>query len=322
MKFVNWLGLGALAMSGVAVAGPYVGGAGTFSQYEYEDVDDATSFAAFAGYRFDQVPLMLEVAYTDAGKHDIRGLPSGVGLKFSGVRGSLGYFAKLDSKGSGVWLKGGYYDGDADLELTNTPFADRSASSSGFTYGLGGDWKLTPWFGLRFDLENYVDVRDFSDFPDSDAGESNVTVISLGVVLELPSGTSRLPSSYAPAPAPAYQPAYPPAAAPAPVVPAIQSQPPHPATAAPTSIPAASQPTSASSTIKPDLPGGMVAAGVRLTAQPTMLLRQPRSGAPIDGSIPAGAELQLLQRVPNAQGVWWYASYNGMSGWVSESALK
>ena len=105
MKFVNWLGLGALAMSSVAVAGPYIGGAGTFSQYEYEDVDDATSFAAFAGYRFDKVPVMIEVAYTDAGKHDISGFPSGVGLKFSGVRGSLGYFAKLDSKGSGVWLR-------------------------------------------------------------------------------------------------------------------------------------------------------------------------------------------------------------------------
>lgn len=314
MKFVNWLGLGALAMSGVAQAGLYVGGAGSMSQYEYENVDDATGFTAFAGYRPESLPLMVELAYTDFGDHDISG--AGATIGFSGVRGSIGYFGRLSPTGSGVWIKGGYYSGDAEGELSG--FGSDEQSSSGFTWGLGGDWKVTPNIGLRLDLESYMGVKDFNGYPTL-GNESDVTVISLGLVLELPTrgqgGNSA--RSYAPPPAPAPAPAAyvpPPAPMPAPVPAPVVAEP-KPVPVAPAAVP---QPT----TVKPDLPGGMAAIGVRLTAQPTMLLRQPRSGAPVDGNIPAGAEVQLLQRVPNAQGVWWYVSYNGNTGWVSDIALK
>lgn len=67
--------------------------------------------------------------------------------------------------------------------------------------------------------------------------------------------------------------------------------------------------------------GSGLSAGSHPLAHPAVLLRQPRTGATIDASIPAGATVELKQRLPNAGGVWWFVNYNGSTGWLSDSAL-
>ncbi|HEY0915615.1 MAG TPA: outer membrane beta-barrel protein [Solimonas sp.] len=321
MKFVNWLGLGVLAMSSAANAGVYVGAAGSMTQYEYDNVDDATGFTAFAGFRSESLPLMFEVAYADFGDHDITDDP-GVSIGFSGMRASAGYFGRLSPTGSGVWIKGGYYKGDSEGKAAG--LGSDELSSSGFTWGVGGDWKITRNLGLRLDLESYMGVKDFNGYPVSLDNESDVTVISLGLVFELPSrgsaasSGSNSRSSYTPppAPAPAPAPTYAPTPAAAPPEPVVM-QAPAPAPQ-PVLAPAPVAPVvAARASAKP----GMPVIGVRHTSQPTALLRQPRAGSPVDASLAAGTEVQLMQRVPNALGIWWYVYANGVAGWVNDSAL-
>jgi hypothetical protein len=313
MKGANWVGLAAL-LSGAAHAGVYAGGAASMTQYEYENVDDAAGFTAFAGFRPESLPLMFEVAYTDFGEHDV------VSIGFSGVRASAGYYGRVSPSGSGVWIKGGYYKGDS--EGKEAGFGSDELSSSGFTWGIGGDWKITRHFGLRLDLESYMGVKDFNGYPVTVDNESDVTVISLGLVFELPSGgsssssNSSSRSSYTPPPAPA------PAPAPA-YTPAPAAMPPEPvATPAPAPQPVlAPAPVAPAAAAAPAGKPGMPVIGVRRTTQLTALLRQPRAGAPVDGSLPAGSEVQLMQRVPNALGVWWYVYAGNTTGWVNDSAL-
>lgn len=310
MKFGTWLGLGALAMSGVAVAGPYVGAAGTVSERStYTDLDWAKGGKFFAGYRFDDSPLMVELAYVDAGGHRVDDT-GGVELEYSGLTASVGVFAKVDDRGSGLWLTAGYYDGDSEV-----PDVGAKESASGLAASLGFRLKLNDWVGVQFGVDRLFSVKDF-------ANDEDMTSYSAGLVFELPGASRSVQRPQNPAYKPAYAPAYSPPPAPAPV-PAAELAPPPPPPPMPVAAPAEPAPAAeAPTTLKPDLPGGQAAGGVRRTAQPTMLLRQPRPGAPVDGQVPADAEVQLLQRVPNANGVWWYVSFNGSSGWVSESALK
>ncbi|AXQ27314.1 hypothetical protein D0B54_00795 [Solimonas sp. K1W22B-7] len=304
-------------MSGAAVAGPYLGGSVALTERaSYEDVERANGGKFVAGYRFDNTPLMLEVNYLDAGDAEIENT-GGVELGYSGITALIGYWAKGSDLGSGFWLAGGFYSGDAELSdpsgLLGIPGATYEDSASGVAISLGGVWKFTRYVGLQFSLDGLLGVTDFAD-------DENLTAYTLGLVIELPGGSRS--SSGPKAQNSAYTPTYAPAPVPAPAPAAELTPAPAPVVAPVIEAPVAAEAAEAPPTIKPNLPGGMAAIGVRRTAQPTMLLRQPRAGAPVDGNIPGDAEVQLLQRVPNAQGVWWYVSFNGSSGWVSESALK
>ena len=321
MKLRILLGLGALAASSAAYAGPYLGGSFALTERgSYENVDRADGNKITLGYRFDDTPLMLEVAYMDAGDAEVP--DQGVILGYTGFSATVNWWARASETGSGFWIGGGFYSGDAELTDMFGGGTLAKESASGAVITLGGVWKFSRHVGLQFSLDGLLGMTDFAE-------DENLTAYTVGLVIELPGGTKKAPprytpssypqpapAAYTPPPAPAYTP--PPAPEPMPVAPvAAEPAPLSAAPVAPAPV-AAPQPT----TIPADLPGGMAAIGVRLTAQPTMLLRQPRSGAPVDGNLPAGAEVQLLQRVPNAQGVWWYVSYNGTTGWVSERALK
>ena len=312
MKFVNWLGLGALAMSSAANAGPYL--AGSFALTErasYENVDRADGSKFGLGYRFEEIPLMLEVNYFDAGEAEVHDPMIGGGyLGYTGITGLIGYWAKVSDRGSGFWLAGGFYTGDAEIGVSGIGSVKESAS--GAAISLGGVWMLTDYFGLQASLDGLLGMKDFQD-------DENLTAYTVGAVLHWPrsrraSEPARASYTPPPAPAPAPAPAYTPAPAAMPPEPVATPAPaPQPVLApAPVAPAAAAAPAG-----KPVMP----IIGVRRTSQPTALLRQPRAGAPVDGSLPAGAEVQLMQRVPNALGVWWYVYAGNTTGWVNDSAL-
>lgn len=330
MKSGMWIGLGALVLSGAVQAGPYFGGAGLMSEREgYEDLDRAEGAKAFLGYRFDDVPLMLELSYLDAGDAEIADTGEAT-LGYSGLQFSAGWFGKLSPTGSGVWVKGGYYSGDSEVTDTSgflggVPGETYEQSTNGLAVGLGGDWKVTRWVGLRFELEGLLGVKDF-------ANDENLTSYSLGLVFEFPNGSRSAPVPYysAPAPAPAATPervaelapveAQPPQpvytaepAAPVPVEPAPVSQ--VSATASYNAPAATSTPVPAAASA-----GWMPGASAH-AAKAFVLRKTPVTSGLAETAVPAGGTLQLLGRQTNAEGTWWLATYEGSRGWVPQTVL-
>lgn len=170
------------ALAGIslnAMAGPYLGGAGVYNSYRSDDVDDATGHKFFAGYRFGETPLMIEAAYLDLGDADVDAVP-GADLNFSGYQLSLGYFDRFDANSdSGFWAKLGYYVGDSELR-SGAGLID-SQTSHGVSLGFGADWMFLPFMGLRLELDDLLQVKDFGD-------DSNAVAVSLGLVFEIPVG--------------------------------------------------------------------------------------------------------------------------------------
>lgn len=198
---------GALALVAVLVApdssaGLYVGGAGLYAERDsYDDVDGAGGGKAILGYRLEPIPLILEANYIDAGNADINGTDFSLG--FTGYSLTVGYFMQMSRLGSGLWIRGGFYDGEATLDEFNSEI-DKS-SSSGPIFGIGGVWKLDHWIGLRLEYESLADVEDFAD-------NESLGIVSLGLVIEFPDGPRRRarydryerppPPAYAPPPRP------------------------------------------------------------------------------------------------------------------------
>ncbi|MDD3765014.1 MAG: outer membrane beta-barrel protein [Nevskiales bacterium] len=280
-----------LAVSGSALAAPYAGGAFAISGREYDDVDTAYGWQGFLGYRFDAFPIQLEAGYFDAGDADITSWP-GVSLNFSGLTASVGaYFASPALVG---WVKAGYYDGDAEI---GDSFTTLTQDSSGAFIGAGVDWNLTETVALRFDLQNYFEIKDFTGQTDIN-GSSDVTVIAAGIVLNFPSGartgTRTVSNNVRAAPT---TPAYPAATSPAPAL----------APAARPAAPTGQQPYAAGQSVA--------------IAKATPLLDQPRSDAGVGRFLALGEVVILRSYVVNARGTWWYVQSSDLTGWVAEPTL-
>lgn len=302
-KLAGAVGVACALMSGAASAGAYFGASGVLSERaSYENVDRATGFNAFAGYRFDDLPLVVELAYLDAGDSDINDPEiSGVTLGYSGFSATIGWYGALSPNGSGFWLRGGYYTGDAEFTTEFgidggdffLPPGTYEDSSNGFTIGLGADWMLTDWFGLRFGLDGFLGMTDFQN-------DETMTTYSLGIVLHLPSGGS------APAGAPVFrapEPYMPPQAQPAPMPPAaLVAEQPEPAPAA-TPVPMAA------------------VSGLSLLVVDAAVRSQPRMQAQTETMLPANQTVTARNRVSNAEGRWWFVQHENIRGWVPESAF-
>lgn len=159
-----------LTLAGTASADTFLGGGLTFSQYEYDDLDDGNGFSLFATFKGTESPWMGEIAYYDGGDADVEGL-NGVSLNHSGFKAYAG-FGGFDELGSGFWLKAGLYSGDTEI---SGPGGSADESASGLALGLGGDWMFSESVGARFDLEILFGVEDFVD-------DEDVTLITVGLV--------------------------------------------------------------------------------------------------------------------------------------------
>lgn len=324
------------ALTGIslnAVAGPYAGGAGIYASYRTDDVDDATGHKVFAGYRFDALPLLIEASYVDLGEADTDAAP-GADLNFSGYQLSLGYFDRFDRNvDSGFWAKLGYYVGDS--ELRGSAGLIDSRTSHGVSLGFGADWMFLPFMGLRLELDDLLQVKDFGD-------DSNAVAISLGLVFELPVGRKSRRSPVvlaAPAPVAAGQEplrffeldaeqaaAAPQAEAPAAAIVAPQpepepgAEPTLPPAPAPQAIgPAPLEPMPADVLLEvpaPPLDSVPVPPPTPHLRVGTPLRRQPMRSAVADVVVPRGAEVSVRGRVTNSDGRWRFVEYRGLAGWV------
>ena len=124
----------------------------------------------------------------NSGDAEITGLPDTT-LNVSGTQFGVGYRAELNpATGSSFFFKGGFYNTDTELSDPNgfTIYGPGTAeeSGSGLYLGLGGDWMFVPTFGLRFDLEGLLGVKDFVD-------DKNVTVFSVGPVIKFGGGETQ-----------------------------------------------------------------------------------------------------------------------------------
>lgn len=344
------------ALAGIslnAAAGPYLGGAGVYASYRSEGVDDATGHKFFAGYRLGETPLMIEAAYLDLGDADVDAVP-GADLNFSGYQLSLGYFDRFDRNvDSGFWAKLGYYVGDSELR-SGAGVID-TKTSHGVSLGFGADWMFLPFMGLRLELDDLLQVKDFGD-------DSNAVAVSLGLVFEIPVGRKprRTPSVLtAPADAsaamaadhgpseepvrffeldaeraaavlPAEAPPSSPVAEPAPALeaapqpapepdPVPDAEPTLPAAPAPRAIePAPLEPPAdvVLETPAPPLDSVPVPPQTPHVRAAAPLRRQPMRNAVADVVVPRGAEVVVRGRMTNSDGQWRFVEYRGLAGWV------
>ncbi len=263
----------------------YAGGGILSSEYQYEDVGHGTGYRGFVGWRADELPLFLEVGQVDFGDVDVDSVP-GISIGFSGVQVALGYlFRATPASDSGFFVRGGYYDGDASIE--DDTVSVESSSSGGFLSG-GFDWLFARHAGLRFDLEVFMDVKDYAGFQEDH--ESNVTVASLSLFLNLPTGESTAKRAAADFRALANAATAPPPAAPL------------PATAQGQSIRV--------------MPGAITLRGA------ATVRGQPRAdGTPI-AQLQVGDTVVKRSSMTNAAGDWWYVDTERGSGWLSAAALN
>ena len=279
-------------------AGLYFGGAGSYAERsDYDDVDGAGGGKAILGYRFEPVPLMIEANYLDAGKAEVNGTDYELG--FSGVTLTLGYFLPMSYTGSGIWLRGGFYNGDSTLDEFGSEIDKRS--SSGAVFGIGGIWKLDDNFGIRLEYEGLSDVKDFAD-------NSTLGVVSLGLVFEIPENLRyrerRERARRAPYPSPQ---------------PLERNDPPYQGSAPP---PYRGGPEyrGEAPAYRGDGAGGGGDNGDRV-ASTTALKSQPRHGSATLTMLPAGAAVQPGQRESNIEGDWTFVLYGRYSGWIPDGSL-
>lgn len=130
------------------------------------------------------------------------------------------------------------------------------------------------------------------------------------VIAAAPLLSAGAPVPAASAPAVAAAPVVAVAPAPAPVQAPVQQAPVQ--TPAPVPATKAAAPVSAAAGLN---------AGNARAAQSTVVRARPQAQATIAQAVPAGAPLQLLVRQVNGEGAWWFAEFQGTSGWVSENGL-
>ena len=160
----------AMAMVNVAEARVGVGAGFGTATYEYEDVDSSSAKKFYLAYEMDESPAYFELALTDTGEADITSFP-GVTLNVSGMQLGAGYRLVLNQEtGSNFFGKVGFYDTDTEIKGQGGSAKD---GNSGLYLGFGGDWMFGPSFGLRFDIEGLLGVKDFAD-------DKNVTIMTVG----------------------------------------------------------------------------------------------------------------------------------------------
>jgi OOP family OmpA-OmpF porin len=196
----NWLKADALLLlAGLCVAsaahadedkGAYIGaGIGQASAGDYcsdsaglavSSCDDSdSSFKVFGGYRFTR-NFAVEAAYVDLGTFHANGsfggLPFDINTELTGVTVQAVGIAPLGDKFSLMGRVGAIF---WDLSTSGTVAGfPGSTSDNGvdIALGAGAQYKFTPNFGIRADLDYYPDLGN------SDTGEDNVTAVTVGIV--------------------------------------------------------------------------------------------------------------------------------------------
>ena len=287
-RYKGLLLLGLVFATGFVEAAVVGGASVVRAAFDYPDIEDATGFKGFLGYRSDNrdLPLYFDLTYLDTGKADVTPFP-GVTLKFSGLLLSVGASVAVNPESDvHLFIKGGLYDGDTKLAGPGGSIKD---SANGFQLSIGLDWMWTPGFGGRVEYGILYGVDDFADNED-------VSILSAGIVFGGSSSERRKPAESRSLPA---QPRAQPMAAPAPAPAAVVvRQPPPP-------------------------PPPQFAAGGRAQAKlGARLLSRPTAQADVVRALGQGLVIELIARNVNPAGAWWFCDAKGEKGWVLESELE
>lgn len=165
--------LSAGIFASVASAEVYMGVGGGVVVYDVPGVNRAGDVRVTLGYR-NQTPFFVEATGHGTGKSRIDGTTNRLQTLGGGL--SLGLRAPLDRKGSGLFVKGGYYLANARNYVgPNGSKPYNNDRGDGVSYGLGAEWYFTPHFGLRTDVEVYDNLDAFGT-------SANATFINLSLM--------------------------------------------------------------------------------------------------------------------------------------------
>lgn len=147
------------------------GGAGVSQLSQYNDVDDAFAWRGFIGYRAPDIPLYFEAQYFETDELEIEG-DEDIGLEFDGFALAVGYRLVFGEFGSDLVLKGGGYMQDTRAHVGDVSAKD---DADGGLIGVGGNWMLTPHFGINFDVQILFGVEDY-------ASDEDLTIATVGLI--------------------------------------------------------------------------------------------------------------------------------------------
>ncbi len=241
----------------------------------------------YAGYRFEQLPLLAELSYLDMGSHRLTDSQNSdhVGeFGFKGVNASVGVPLRIGRMVT-TWIKAGYYNGNSDVRIDGLAAPLGSGIETRFTHkstgasaGLGADFMLSPMLGLRFDYQVLFEARDFTG--GDLEGKSHLSLASVGLTLAFGGGQPRA--------TPVAEHTY-------------------------TGMPAAAAPTPAA-VVPVAVQGPAVLAGTVVRARPTL-------DAGASATMASETSVQLMSKTENSTGTWWYVKSGDVQGWVQDSQV-
>jgi OmpA-OmpF porin, OOP family len=136
--------------------GFYAGASLGEASVEVDDVDfdgSDTSFKVFGGYSFNQ-HFALELAYFDGGNADERIGAGVVGVELSGLNASAVGRLPVGENFS-LFGKVGFasYDAEVTARVNGQTLFAEDGSDEDLSYGVGGEFRFGPSFGLRAEYE-------------------------------------------------------------------------------------------------------------------------------------------------------------------------
>ena len=146
-------------MTTAAQAEVYMGAGGGVVVYDVQGIHNAAAGSVTLGYR-NRTPFFVEATGHGTGRSRIDGLTNRIQTLGGGL--SLGLRAPLDNKGSGLFIKGGYYLATVRNYIGvngGNPYV--KDKGDGVSYGLGAEWYFTRNFGIRTDIEVYDNLDLF-----------------------------------------------------------------------------------------------------------------------------------------------------------------
>ena len=133
--------------------------------------DKDTAFRILGGYQLNK-NFAIELGYNDLGEVSASGPGGSASIEAKAWEvvavGSLPFTPNLSG-----YLKGGLYRGDTDA---TAPGVSLSETNTDLTFGIGVRWDFTKNLGVRAEYQIYQDVGG------GDLGESDVNVMSVGVI--------------------------------------------------------------------------------------------------------------------------------------------
>ena len=155
-------------ISGSASAGLYVSGALGLSDHRFANAGNALGVNAGIGYRPAQGGFGGELKYIDAGSARVRGSGD---LKMSGTNAAVVYWIPNDNP------ELSYMHGYVRLGIygLRTTYAASSEYDTGYSAGLGFEFRVRPQLGLYADFDGFILIDATNDHLD------NLSVWSFGV---------------------------------------------------------------------------------------------------------------------------------------------